>query len=1015
LTPGTSIVFAQQQTFEIDCEAVVTRVVDGDTTYVRSEEGFKAGETFKVRFADVNAPELYTPEGQEAKEALDSLIDGKEVILDIDDLYTYDKYGRVVAVIYLQADETKFMNVNYWLVISNYAEISDYDNEFDPSTWTLYVEYEEKETVTPTPVPMATIVINEVELNPAGADAGNEWVELYNPTASEVDLSDWTLTTTHGITVTVIIPEGTRISPNGYYVVSYETQWLDNEDESVILKNEVDVEVDRTPKLNDTFNDDRTWQRIPNGQDTDSIEDWKFQFSTRGMINGEVVLEVVKPIVASNPFLIDPVTGERLIDVTAGTTVIICSELTNTATIDISGIFMVQVKDAEGKLVFKNFISLSIPAGKTHIASIAWTPEEAGTFTITIWCQKSETDPTRISNEASSTIIILERLPEVTVEGAVFTPPKELEKEIVTYKEEIAKELPVNNFVLLTQKDAYLIFSKKKPIKSLGYIEGKMLPKELEWKDISFTVIVADRAIFKVDGEPTTISKIRANPNIYSFKLVKLETNLREASIITYYNDQPIIHLTSGVVTDEPAILPDFLSKFPLAMKSLSEEPSRDSIKSLLGEVREKTLSTFNYDDVEFWKDSTAEVNCIVLVPEEDAAKFLKEIEKIEDIVAIEDILLYKVKLDLNPISVSTVAEINSNPDKFLGKTVSFTANIYDVRVSVKKLCEKATKAITGREVKYPADVILHTAIAWNKLPMSEKDILLLIGASSHVQDQLVRVVDGLFKLEGKVVSAKEIDESLSEKPVLLVFRMEKVGEIDYEALAVEARNLIEKETSTLKEAMESLILGKPVTLITPTPPAVPTIGLVNRDLPEAVSEGETFKATLNYTAKVPAVGLVITEYLPAGVKFIEAKPEPVIIKEVTPPTQILEKLGFNVPHVTMLKWLFYSKEPLKETIINYKATYSPELLPKVPRALPFHGEYEAADAEGNKYTGITGGDLVLRVEVGLPGPWDDDGKVTDSEILDTVTEWAKGKVSDIDVLKLIQLWVKTVKEEKGR
>ena len=381
--------------------------------------------------------------------------------------------------------------------------------------------------------------------------------------------------------------------------------------------------------------------------------------------------------------------------------------------------------------------------------------------------------------------------------------------------------------------------------------------------------------------------------------------------------------------------------------------------------------------------------------------------EKLEDIVPItESILLYRVNLDFEPITVSDVTEINNNPDEFLGKTVSLTANVYDGRVSVKKLIEEET----GSEC--PADVILHVAVAWNKLPTSEKEILLMIGASSHVQDQLVEIVDGVFKLEGKVVSAKEIDESLPEKPVLLIFRMEKVGEIDYEALVAEAKNLIEKEASTLKETLEALILGKP---IPPTPPTVPTIGLVNRDLPETVSEGETFEVTLTYTAKVPAVGLIITEYLLAGVKYVEAEPEPAIIKEVTPPTQILEKLGFTVPQVTMLKWLLYGKEPLKEITIRYKVTYSPELLPKVPRALPFHGEYEAVDAEGKKYTGVTSGDLVLRVEVGLPGPWDDDGKVTDSEILDAVTNWAQGKVSDMDILKLIQMWVKTVKEERGR
>jgi len=286
-TFSLTIITLAQQGLEVDCKAIVTKVVDGDTIYVYSEEGFKAGETFKVRLADIDAPELNTPEGLAARSALSSLIDGKEVILDVDDLYIYDKYSRVVAVVYLQVEKSKFMNVNYWLVINNYAKISDYDNEFNPFTWTLYLEYAEEKGET-TSAPTVKVVINEVELNPPGRDEGNEWVELYNPNAFYVDLGGWTLTTTHGITVTVTIPEGTRIPPNGYYVVSYKLQWLDNEDESIILKDKNGVEIDRTPRLSDTLNDDNTWQRIPDGRDTDSPEDWKFRASTKGMANSEI-------------------------------------------------------------------------------------------------------------------------------------------------------------------------------------------------------------------------------------------------------------------------------------------------------------------------------------------------------------------------------------------------------------------------------------------------------------------------------------------------------------------------------------------------------------------------------------------------------------------------------------------------------------------------------------------------------------------------------------------------------
>jgi len=110
---------------------VVTRVVDGDTFYV-------SGLTERVRLADVNAPELSTAEGQRAKAALEALLLGRRVCLDIDYLYKTDRYGRFVAVAYLDYNETRWLNVNQWLVERGYAAYVDYPNEFRPP-WPLYV------------------------------------------------------------------------------------------------------------------------------------------------------------------------------------------------------------------------------------------------------------------------------------------------------------------------------------------------------------------------------------------------------------------------------------------------------------------------------------------------------------------------------------------------------------------------------------------------------------------------------------------------------------------------------------------------------------------------------------------------------------------------------------------------------------------------------------------------------------------------------------------------------------
>ena len=121
------------------------------------------------------------------------------------------------------------------------------------------------------------ILINEFDLNPAGKDTGNEWIVLYNPSEIEVDMSRWTLETAHGRKVTVRIPQDTIIPPRDYWTYIHPKQWLDNDDELIILRNAEGIEVDRTLVARDTDNDNRYWTRYPDGLDTDSDSDWRFR------------------------------------------------------------------------------------------------------------------------------------------------------------------------------------------------------------------------------------------------------------------------------------------------------------------------------------------------------------------------------------------------------------------------------------------------------------------------------------------------------------------------------------------------------------------------------------------------------------------------------------------------------------------------------------------------------------------------------------------------------------------
>ncbi len=62
------------------------------------------------------------------------------------------------------------------------------------------------------------VVINEVDINPPGNDSrsASEWVELYNPTANEIDIGGWEIASTTVLRKTMTIPGGTTIHANGF-------------------------------------------------------------------------------------------------------------------------------------------------------------------------------------------------------------------------------------------------------------------------------------------------------------------------------------------------------------------------------------------------------------------------------------------------------------------------------------------------------------------------------------------------------------------------------------------------------------------------------------------------------------------------------------------------------------------------------------------------------------------------------------------------------------------------------
>ena len=130
------------------------------------------------------------------------------------------------------------------------------------------------------------VVINEVDTNPFGDDSLriSEWVELYNPTDSDVDLSGWEIASTTVLKKTFTIPDGTILSPEQILPFTYTKVWFTDSSESVELRNSSGDVIDKTPDITDLKNDFMSWQRSYDGH-----TDWEFSLGNAGGSNGKLM------------------------------------------------------------------------------------------------------------------------------------------------------------------------------------------------------------------------------------------------------------------------------------------------------------------------------------------------------------------------------------------------------------------------------------------------------------------------------------------------------------------------------------------------------------------------------------------------------------------------------------------------------------------------------------------------------------------------------------------------------
>src|SRR3989344_2155817 len=119
------------------------------------------------------------------------------------------------------------------------------------------------------------ILINEILFNPLGSDKGKEFIELYNPTTSSIDLTDWSLVKSSESLAKFAATTGDKsmIPSNGFLLVGFNSYAgtpltdasrsisLGNKTDTITIKDKNGIVVDSISYDNAIVGEGNSWER----------------------------------------------------------------------------------------------------------------------------------------------------------------------------------------------------------------------------------------------------------------------------------------------------------------------------------------------------------------------------------------------------------------------------------------------------------------------------------------------------------------------------------------------------------------------------------------------------------------------------------------------------------------------------------------------------------------------------------------------------------------------------------
>ena len=385
---------------------------------------------------------------------------------------------------------------------------------------------------------------------------------------------------------------------------------------------------------------------------------------------------------------------------------------------------------------------------------------------------------------------------QVTTDGAAFTAPEPIQDDIDEVRDEIPEVIQdetnvgdsANAFVLTSDDELFVVLTDEEPEEGYASVEGFSPRNVVETDEFDFGVIVAEDVEFR---SPTVASVEDVYQDAENYDREYVEINAHHRYVAIDYESRS--SATAGVLVADPLDTDELFESVGSNSRAALEDPEGDNIESVLGEVSQDRIVTTS-SETEYWTDGEVTINGITAAPDTPARDFIETYNQDNIIPADSSTpVMYVIDEEYSAQEVSSISEISENADRFDGDLVSVESNLLQTTISTERVFQSATGTTL------PVDTILHGGAAWDQVPETRDEVVLVMAASSVEQQQYSETREGKYQITGEVVSTDRIEGNLPDGSILIAYDLERTGELD-----TGANELIETQASGVSDTLEN-------------------------------------------------------------------------------------------------------------------------------------------------------------------------------------------------------------------